>query len=152
MAKVRVVLAEVEGTDEAVQSVLSQFIDQVTAAAVAPELPAPAEAPKPALISPPAIAEAPKPPRHNGHARPKTKPETKALEKRTSEKPPEPGATRTRILDALRKRPMTSGEVMKETGLPNSTVYSMLNILRGEGKVISKPDPGGIYPKQHLVE
>lgn len=66
--------------------------------------------------------------------------------------PAEDGGSRATIIEALKKRPMVSGEIMKVTGLSSSKVYSMLNILRNEGVVESRKDDDSIYPKQYLVK
>jgi predicted Rossmann fold nucleotide-binding protein DprA/Smf involved in DNA uptake len=148
MSNVRVIYAEMDGSDQMVRSVISQMAERVSQRQ-APELP----------LEVPAIAADPaNPARCLIPPRPlKTRVlRNLAEEARQASRKPQckirDGATLAAIVAALTKRPMSSGEVIKETHLGAAAVYSGLAKLRKDGDVESRPDETSIYPKQHLVK
>ena len=138
MSRVRVVMAEVEGSDQAVADALRMFAEKVVGGAPAAAIAAPvAEAPAPLAL--PAAAAAPKV-RRGGRR--------KQSAAAVTEKPAAPaetgGKTRQAILAELRKGPRTSGELIKLTGLSGPSVYTELGVMRKAMVVESRPDSDGI--------
>ena len=147
MSRMRVLMIEAELADAAMlQQMIGGFLEPVASQPVAIE---PAAHPVPQLAAAPEPAK-PKVGRPKAKPAPGGGPPKAAAPARVA--PAEDGSTRTIIIEALRKKPMISGEVIAATGLSKSQVYSMLNILRNEGVVESRKDDDSIYPKQYLVK
>jgi predicted Rossmann fold nucleotide-binding protein DprA/Smf involved in DNA uptake len=151
--KVRLVCVEAEASDETVQQILrtfslgGSFAPAADPVIDAPDLPTPKALP---LVAP--APAAPNPPifkfKKRGRPQKVAAPKPKGPAPATSNGD---GKSRGVIIAALAKRPMTSGEVIKETKLPSTVVYSMLNILRSEGTVESREGETQ-FKVQHLVK
>jgi hypothetical protein len=145
MNKVRVILIEADGSD----AIMSQALAGFLAALHPAETPLPPPIPSrptleliPSAAPAPAIAERVKPVR------------VKARQGRLPLAKPDAndGNTRAAVIAALSKRPMTSSELIKETGLTAPAIYSMTGYMRNQGELESKQDDSSIYKKHHLVK
>lgn len=144
--RVRVVVIEAEGSDA--------ILGQVLASALAARFDGAAEQPAPALPSPPVEQDrralSPAPAKREGG--PAARRKAAARQAPPKQEAAVDAGTREKILAALEKKPMNSGDVVRATGLSKSNVYSMLHILRKEGVVESREEENSIYPVQHLVK
>lgn len=136
MAKVRVIFAEVEGGDDAVRDVVAQFVGQLggVAVPVAPIAPlsiaAPPAPPLPPRVELPAPAAAAK---RGGRKSAPAAPEAESVSA-------PPASMAEAIRQALRKAPMSNGDVLRmltEAGFDTDSkrVAQMLCHLRGKNQV-----------------
>jgi DNA-binding transcriptional ArsR family regulator len=147
-SKLRVVMIEASGNEAAMSQAFAGMLAALNGASV--ETPAP----PPIIATPIALPSAPAAPAQKRVAGERVRVKPKPIA--PGEAPASAGAAdagpRGRIVAALAKRPMTSGDVAKETGLKQSVVYSTLHVLRKEGVVESREDDSSLYPMQHLVK
>lgn len=142
MSKVRVVMAEMEGSDEAVLGAIRSFVGEQVAAPppMAPEeIEAPAAAPVRALPAPPVARRA----KAGRAAAVPAVPAAPAVED---------GPVVEAIVAALRKGPRTSGEVIQLSGYSSGSVYPALKKLRDAGRVDMVGDESDGQRRNRLVE
>jgi hypothetical protein len=156
MAKVRVVIAEMEGADEAVLGavrglmVMPQF--DHTQPIPVPEIASPVVEPARSLppSAPVHAEESPKPPRFSrGGGKPK----------RQSASAPPPAASSSStdtgvaaaVVEALSRGPLTSTEVTAKVNYSAGGVYAALKRLRGEGRIEMIEDPNDGLRKNRLL-
>lgn len=138
--KLRVIVIDAEGSDEAVSRVLQGFAGtlagpRVETALSPPILPEVKELPAPVV-------------KHRGRPRAKAPAQAKSTA-------PANGADdsqRAAIIAVLEKKPLTPGDLIKATGLPGPSVYTVLSALRKEGVVRSMKSDASVYPLQVLVK
>jgi hypothetical protein len=53
-----------------------------------------------------------------------------------------------RVLELLRRRPLSLAELRKELGVSATRVQQLMKPLREQGRVVSEPDPGSARPRQ----
>lgn len=152
MSKVRVVMAEYEGSDTGLLEVIRSFVP--AASAMAPvALAAPVEVsrlaalPAPVEVSVPAAT-----PRRQVKRQTGRKKVTEAASKPTesAEAPVfNAGGSNDTIMRMLKARPMTSGELIKASGLTAPTVYTALSMMRERGFIETREDPADAQKKNY---
>ena len=143
MSNVRVIFAEMDGTDEMVRSVISEFAERMR------------RVPEVMAITPAAVREVkalPSPRRGGARG---------GVRKVAAAAPAAPAAAAfvpatndglgDRLLAALRKRPMTSGELIKElkTAKPQD-IYYRLSMMRKSGVIETREDPSDFGKKNYV--
>ena len=140
MSNVRVIFAEMDGTDEMVRSVISEFAERMR------------RVPEVMAITPAAVREvkalpSPAPARRKGPGKAKA-----AVAAAAAFVPATNDGLGERVLAALRKRPMTSGDLIKElkTAKPQD-IYYLLSMMRKSGVIETREDPSD-FGKKHYVK
>lgn len=84
--------------------------------------------------------------------KPGRKPKTVSAEKSAADLPADEdfGETKTTIFSLLARRPMTSAEIIEESKLAPTRVYTALSELRKSGRILTNPDDDGTR-RNHLA-
>jgi hypothetical protein len=158
MSKVRVVFAEVEGSDQAVYDAIRSFLQAVgivpaAAVPIAPAAPAPLPIER---ASEPEQLPARGTPRASQVVKPRGRPPAtaKAAAPASSgtDATTQDGGIRDRILAALTKRPMCSVDLVAAVNASSGSVYTWLKKLREEGVVVTHEDEADGERKNFVVK
>ena len=150
MSKVRVVMAELDGTDAAVLAAIRSFLPGAVDAPAAPSVERTIEAPKVQEIAAPPVAATAAP---VAAKREKKKTGRWPMSPLSEPKGARADAAPAKVAALLAVRPMTSGELIK--ALPEfapSAVYAALSGFRAQGKIRMIEDPETVQKKNELVK
>lgn len=127
MSSIRVVCAEIEGSDLSIQQALAQILERGNGNG------------RPAAPVAAAVIEAP-PRKALGAAKPGRRSGKRPRQATESAAPAIAGDVQTKLASLLAKGPQTSGTLIRLSGLPAASVYNALHVMRKAGAIESRRD------------